>query len=127
MVIWILLQSFLTFLSFIILIASSDYPGGAVGMTPLAVLLAVSIQFIGSIALYFATKNLVKAEQNYVFFIIGMILYELSFAIFSDSIPIMDIFTFGFEGFISRCYSFSSIISGLCITIVFFLLKLKRG
>src|SRR5690606_12906551 len=126
MVIWFLLQSFLTFISFIILIASSGYSGGDVGMTPLAVLLAVSIQFISSIALYFATKNLVKAGQNYIFFIIGMILYELSFAIFSQGIPILNIFTFGFEGFIDRCYTFSSIISGVCITVVFLLLRLKR-
>ncbi len=68
MVIWFLLQSLLTFISFIILIAFSDYSGGDVGMTPLAVLLAVSIQFTSSIALYFATRNLVKSSQNYIFF-----------------------------------------------------------
>lgn len=127
MIIWFLLQSFLTFISFIILIAFSGYSGGDVGMTPLAVLLAVSIQFISSNVLCFATKNLVKTGQNYIFFIIGMILYELSFAIFSQGIPLLNIFTFGFEGFIDRCYTFSSIISGVCITIVFLLLRLKKS
>lgn len=127
MIIWFLLQSLLTFISFIILIASNDYSGGDVGMTPLAVLLAASIQFISLIAIYFATRNLVKSSQNYIFFIIGMILYELSFAIFSQGIPLLNIFKFGFEGFIDRCYTFSSIISGVCITIVFLLLRLKKS
>lgn len=44
-----------------------SFPGGAVDMIALAVLLTVSIQFFGSIALYFTTESLVKAEQNYIF------------------------------------------------------------
>lgn len=126
MIIWFLLQSLLTFISFIVLVRFGNYSGGAVGMTPLAVLLALSIQFISSIILYFALRKRVKTHQNYFFFIANMILYELSFVAFSQGMPVMNIFKSGFEGFIDRCYTFSSIISGICMIIAFLLLKLKR-
>lgn len=126
MIFWFLLQCLLTFIAFIVLIASGDYPGGDVGMTPLAVLLGVLIQFISSIAIYFSTRHLIKTEQHYIYIILSMILYELSFTIFSESVPFLNILNSGFEGYISRCYSGSSIISGVFMIIVFLFFRLRR-
>lgn len=127
MIIWFLLQSLLTLISFIILIASSDYSGGYVGMTPLTVLLAVSIQFVSSIVLYFAIRNLIKANRNYVFFILNMILYELSYVVFSEGAPVLDFFNSGFEGFINRSYTLSSLMASACVMIVFLLFRQKNS
>lgn len=126
MIIWFFLQSLLTFISFILLIVFGNYSDGAVGMTPLALLLALAIQLISSFILYFGTRKFVNADRNYIFFIANMILYELSFIVFSEAAPVMDIFKSGFEGFMSRCYTFSSVISGACIIVVFLLSRLKR-
>lgn len=126
MVIWFLLQFFLTLISFIILIKLGDYGGGATGMTPLAVLLALAIQFTGSTILYLFTRKHVKINQHFIFILMNMILYELSYSIFSDGIPILNIFGSGFEGFISRCYSLSSMLAGLIILITFLLFKSKK-
>ncbi len=130
MIAFFFIQSFLTLIIFMILLLNSDYSGGYTGMTPLTVLFAISIQLFISIIIYLLFRNSLKKINKILFLIIHIFIYQFTFLIFSYNMPILNIFEDGFTGFINRCYSFSSILSGIFILsfylLKFNLIKLKR-
>lgn len=119
MISWFILQGILTIGIFIVYISNSGRSGGEVGMTPLAVLLAVFIQILFSIALFFLLKKHV-GNKRIVFFILNMLLYELAYLFFSDSVPVLKIAESGLTGFLNKGYSLSSVLSGVLTIIVFY-------
>jgi hypothetical protein len=114
-------KSVLTFIMFMIIILSSDYSGGEIGMTPLAVLIAIGIQLSISSVLFLLFNKFIKNVNNSIFLIFHILVYEFAFLFFTNNIPLMNISETGFTGYINRCYSLSSICSGIIIIISIYL------
>ena len=121
MIVYFLFQSVLSLVLFMIYLFMGNYGDGYIGMAPLSMMLGLGIQILISTLLYYLVRNFVKLQKKYFFIIMHMIIFELSFLFFSYSSPISSIFEEGFKGFISRAESFSSLFSGLCILIIYFL------
>src|SRR5690554_5096550 len=102
-----------------IFVLTGKYGDGYIGMAPLSVLLAIVIQLIISIVLYYSVRSFINKKYKYLFLLLHLIIFELSFLFFTNSIPIINIFEEDFKGFISRCQTFSSLISGVIVLIVF--------
>lgn len=105
---------------------SGDYSGGQIGITPLAVMLAVSIQFVFSVALLYLLKRYVTGYKRIFFFIVNIILYELCFLFFADSPPILKISEPGFIGFLNKGYFLSSAVSCGFIMIAYYIFELIK-
>lgn len=121
MIVYFLFQSIISIIIFMIFLLIGNYGDGYIGMAPLSMLIAVCIQFVVSTVIYYSIKNFIKSQNNYIFIIIHMIMFELSFLIFTYSSPIVNIFEEDFKGFVSRCESFSSLISGAIVLIIYFI------
>lgn len=119
MIIWFFFQSILSIIIFMIFVLTGKYGDGYIGMAPLSVLLAIVIQLIISIVLYYSVRSFINKKYKYLFLLLHLIIFELSFLFFTNSIPIINIFEEDFKGFISRCQTFSSLISGVIVLIVF--------
>lgn len=119
MVIWFFFQSILSIIIFMILLLTSKYGGGYIGMSPLAVLLAIVIQLLISILIYYSVRNFINKKNKHLFLLLHLIIFELSFLFFTNSMPIINIFEEDFKGFLSKCQSFSSLISGVIVFIIF--------
>lgn len=124
MIIWFVLQGVLTISIFMVYIANSGYGGGEVGMAPLAVMLAVIIQFVLSIVLFYVFRKYLTNRKCTFFFLFGMFLYELAYVFFAGGMPIFGIFEKGLIGDLNRGYSLSSIISGMIIMTAFYIFNL---
>lgn len=124
MIIWFLLQCIATIFISIVYIAHGNYADGEKAMAPLAVMLAVFIQFLISIVIFYLLKKNFRGNKRIAFFIFNMVIYELSFLFFSNSIPILDIFKSGLVGFLNRGYSLSSVFSGIFIMTAFYIFNL---
>lgn len=126
MIIWFIFQSILTVIFFMIFIINSGYSGGYIGMTPLTMLFALSLQFVISTVLYFSIKKYIGKNMNYLFFIFNIMIYQLSYLLFSRTIPITKFFEEEFTGFIFRSYSLSSFFSTIVIIFIFYLKSRRK-
>lgn len=124
MIIWFILQCIITILISIIYVTKGNYGDGEKAMAPMTVMIAVFIQFLISVVVVYLLRKRIKGNNRIIFFAFNMVLYELSFLFFSNSLPIFDVFKSGFIGFINRAYSLSSIISGVLIMIAFYIFNL---
>ena len=124
MIIWFILQCTVTILISIAYVANGNYLDGEKAMAPMTVMIAVLIQFIISLVIFYVFKKNFKGNNRIVFFMFNMVLYELAFLFFSNSLPIFDIFKSGFIGFLNRVYSFSSLLSGVFMIIAFYVFNL---
>ncbi|NQX40642.1 hypothetical protein SAMN05421820_10446 [Pedobacter steynii] len=127
MVIWFILQGILTISLFMTYIANSGYSGGEVGMAPSAVILAVFIQFLPSVIVFYILKRYLTGQRRVLFLIINMFLYELAYLFFTDRIPILHFSEKGLLGFLNRGYSLSSILSGIIIMVAFLIVSLRKS
>lgn len=127
MIIWFLLQSVLTNVFFMTYVTMSDYSGGEVGLTPLTVMLASLIQFLFSLVFLHFLKKYLRSNKRVTFFIFNMLLYELSFLFFLPNIPLINISEGGFVGFLSKGYSFSSILSGALVIVSFYIFQISKS
>lgn len=126
MISWFILQSILTIGIFIVYVSNSGRSGGEIGMTPLAVMLAVFIQFLFSTALFFLLRKYVRESKRIAFFILNMLLYELAYLFFSDNLPVFKISQGGLIGFLNKGYSLSSVLSGVFTIIAFYVFNSIR-
>lgn len=92
---------------FMVGLLNGSYSDGAVGMTPLMVLLIATLAFI--VSLIFHRIFTKKLSNKYLILILNMIFYQLIFLPISGSLPILNINSSDFSGFLDRCYSFSSL------------------
>lgn len=120
MIVYFLFQSIISIIFFMIFLLMGNYGDGYIGMVPLSMLLGVCIQFVSSVVIYYAIRNFIKNQNKYLFIIMHMMIFELSFLIFTNSSPIVNILNEDFKGFVSRCESFSSIIAGIIVLIMYF-------
>ncbi len=126
MIAWFILQGVFTISIFTLYVANSGYSGGEVGMAPTAVIFAVFIQLLFSVAFFLLLKKFLTGSKRMVFFIFNMLFYELAYLFFSNNMPILKISETGLIGFFNKGYSLSSVLSGLFIMIVFFVVNLWR-
>lgn len=126
MIMWSFIQCILTFVLFSIYVASSNYSGGEVGMTPLSVTLASLIQLAIIICFSYFVRNYFAGNRLIFLFIINMIVYQLAFMFFSGDPPITGIFERGLIGFLNIGYSLSSLISGLIIIVSYWFISKAR-
>ena len=126
MIIYFLFQSVISIIIFMIFLLMGNYGDGYIGMAPLSMLFAVCIQFVVSTILYYIIRNFIKSQAYYLFIIIHMVIFELSFLVFTYSSPIANIFEEDFRGFVSRCEFFSSLMSGLIVLMFFYLRKIHK-
>ncbi len=125
MILYFFIQSFLTILIFMAWIMLGKFSGGEVGMTPLTVLITISIQFVLASIVYLAIKKVYKLNPL-ILIIFYMILYEIIFYIFTGNFALSNIFNEAFSGAIYRGYSFSSIIAGFITLILLYFLKVRK-
>lgn len=127
MILWLLLQSVITIIVFMIFILSGGYSGGNVGMTPLTVLLVSSLQFLVSSALYLTVSKNFRWNIDWAFILLGVVFYELLFLLITDTAPILDLFEKNSTGFIYRAYSFSSMISAIVVLTAYWSVSWIKG
>lgn len=127
MILWLLLQSIITIIVFMIFILNGGYSGGNVGMTPLTVLFVSSLQFLVSCALYLTVKKNFHWNINWIFILLGVVFYELLFLLITNTVPILNIFEKDFTGFIYRAYSFSSVISAMSVLTAYWSVRFIKG
>jgi hypothetical protein len=127
LVIWSFIQCILTFLLFTIYVANSHYSGGEIGMTPLAVALVSLIQLTIIIPCSYFFRYYFAGNRLIFLFIINIVVYQLAFIGVSRGIPIMGIFESGLRGFLNIGYTLSSLISGIGIIIIFWLIRQYRS
>lgn len=126
MVIWFIFQSTLTIIIFLIYIINSSYSGGEIGMTPLAVILALFIQFLLSLVFLLVLKKHLTGRTRSLFFLINAVLYQLSYLFFSDNLPILGLSEIGLLGFLNKGYSLCSIFSTVFVCVMFFLYTILK-
>lgn len=118
-------QSLLTFLIFMIWILTGNFSGGEIGMTPLTVIITVTIQFVLAVVVLLSFKTLTRKVSPFILLISYLFIYEVCFFIFTGNLAIANIFNKGFSGAIYRGYSFSSLISGVITFIIIIFTKNK--
>jgi len=125
MILYFFIQSLLTILVFMAWIMLGEFSGGEVGMTPLTVLITISIQFVLASITYLAIKKISKLNPL-IILIFYMMLYEIIFYIFTGNFALANIFNEAFSGAIYRGYSFSSIITGFITLILLYFFKVRK-
>lgn len=117
-----LAHCFLTIVINVFWISFSKYQGGEVGMVPFqVVIIVIPLFIISSIITFFNSKYFFL--PNVYLIIIHLILFELLFLFFQDKIPITQITSPSLTGFLSRSYTFSSLISAVIVFFGSMLLK----
>lgn len=121
MILYFFIQSLLTILVFMAWIMLGKFSGGEVGMTPLTVLITISIQFVLA-----STIKKIRKLNPLIVLVFYTILYEIIFYIFTGNFALGNIFNEAFSGTIYRGYSFSSIIAGFTTLILLYLFKVRK-
>ena len=102
-----------------------NFSGGEVGMTPLTVLITISIQFVIGSVIYMLVRKRISVNPLLIL-LSYIILYEIIFFFFTGDFALSNIANEGFSGAIYRGYSFSSLISGLITISLFHLIKVRK-
>lgn len=125
MILYFLIQSLLTFVIFMTWITLGTFSGGEVGMTPLTVLITITIQFtLGSLIYIYIKKRTTSNLLLTLFFY--MVLYEIIFYFFTGNFALSNITNEGFSGAIYRAYSFSSLIAGIILFTFLYFIKIRK-
>lgn len=125
MILYFFIQSFLTIVIFMAWIMLGNFSGGEVGMTPLTVLITISIQFVIGSVFYVLVRKRISVNPMLIL-LSYIILYEIIFFFFTGDFALSNITNEGFSGAIYRGYSFSSLISGLITISLFHLIKVRK-
>jgi hypothetical protein len=102
-----------------------NFSGGEVGMTPLTVLITISIQFVLGSLIYLLIKK--RATLNPLLILVFyIVLYEIIFYFFTGDSALGNITNEGFSGAIYRGYSFSSLIAGIITLTLLYFIKVRK-
>lgn len=126
MVIYFLIQSVLTLVIFLCWVFTTSHSGGAIGMTPLTVLLISSIQFAIAIIVSFFARDLVNRYAIQVF-LLYLLLYEGVFFLLNGNASVIHIFEKNSIGFIHRAYSLSSVMAGVFTILLLYKRKVSKA
>lgn len=125
MILYFFIQSLLTILVFMAWIMLGNFSGGEVGMTPLTVLITISIQFVLGSLIYLLIKKRLTLNPL-LMLIFYIVLYEIIFYFFTGDSALRNINNEGFSGAIYRGYSFSSLIAGIITLTLLYFIKVRK-
>ncbi len=120
MILLFLIHGILTIISFIVLLSISDLPGGAVGMTPLLVMILVLVQFvIGTIGFLILRKRLSSKRQRLILLIGYSVIYWIILYFGLKDFSFHETIQNSIEGGLNRRYYLTNLISIIIVLGIF--------
>ncbi len=122
MIRYFIVHAFLTIVVFFIYISKSNFSGGEIGMTPIAVIITILIQFTIGVVFNFIVNKIIPWLNNYIRIIIYVLLFEVCFFAFTGELSLYHSIKYGFER-IYLGYTVSPLIAGFFVIVIMMLVN----